>query len=282
MKIRYPSQAGAFYAGSASALRSQLEGCFKHKYGPVKIPQVREGRPKKTIGLVVPHAGYMYSGHVAAHSYLALGSDGTPETLVILGPNHTGLGSGVSIMTEGAWRTPLGDAVIDKEVANRIWRASGIIDVDEDAHRYEHSVEVQLPFLQYMYGKAFRFVPITLMMQDLETCREIGNSIGSVGKNRDLVVIASTDLTHYEPQQIAEQKDSLVIKAILELDEEQLADVVVSKHISMCGSGPVLSTLVAAKKLGSKTARLLSYRTSGDVTDDRDAVVGYASISLEI
>jgi len=281
MKIRYPSQAGAFYAGSASALQSQIENCFKHKYGPGKIPKVREGRPEKTIGIVVPHAGYRASGPVAAYSYLRLGSDGVPGTVVILGPNHTGLGSGVSIMVEGIWRTPLGDAVIDSEVANRIWRASGIIDADETAHRYEHSIEVQLPFLQYMYGKAFKFVPITLMMQDLETCKEIGNSIGSVGKDRDLVVIASTDLTHYEPQQTAEQKDSLVIKAILELDEKKLDEVVLSKHISMCGIGPVLSTLIAVKKLGSKTARLLSYQTSGDILGGKDAVVGYVSISLE-
>ena len=282
MKVRYPSQAGAFYAGSAASLRSEIENCFKHKYGPGKIPEVRSGKPQKVSGIIVPHAGYMYSGHVAAHSYLELGTDGTPETAVILGPNHTGLGSGVSMMTEGVWRTPLGDTAIDRELANQIWRASGLIDVDESAHRYEHSIEVQLPFLQYMYGGSFRFVPISLMMQDLKTCREIGKTIASVGKDRGLVIVASTDLTHYESQQEAERKDSMVVEAIRELDEERLNDVVLSHHISMCGYGPVMTTIVAAKKLGSKTARLLSYRTSGDITGDMDAVVGYASMSLEV
>ncbi len=282
MKVRYPCQAGAFYAGSATALRSEVENCFKHKFGPGKVPVVQGGRPRKIVGLIVPHAGYTYSGHVAAHSYLELGSDGTPETVVVLGPNHTGLGSGVSIVTEGVWRTPLGDAQIDSRLANRIWRACRMIDVDEDAHRYEHSIEVQLPFLQYMYGKSFKFIPICFMMQDLETCREVGEAIGSIGKDQSLVVVASTDLTHYESQQVAKEKDSMVIETILGLDEEKLDESVISNHISMCGHGPVVATIVAAKMLGSKTARLLNYQTSGDITGDRGAVVGYASISFEI
>lgn len=281
MKVRYPSQAGAFYAGSASSLRSEVEDCFKHKYGPGKIPQVRSGRPQRIIGIIVPHAGYMYSGHVAAHSYLELGTDGTPETVIILGPNHTGLGSGVSIMTEGIWRTPLGDTAIDHELANQISRASGIIDVDESAHLHEHSIEVQLPFLQYMYGGSFKFVPICFMMQDLETCSEIGSTIASLGRDRGVVIVASTDLTHYESQQEVERKDSMVIEAIQELDESRLNEVILSHHISMCGYGPVMTTIVAVKGLGCRTGRLLSHRTSGDITGDMDAVVGYASMSLE-
>ena len=151
MKVRHPSQAGTFYAGSPTTLRSEVENCFKHKYGPGRTPEVKKDKPRKIVGIVVPHAGYMYSGHIAAHSYLTLGSDGTPKTVVLLGPNHTGMGSGVSILTEGAWRTPLGDVAIDSDMADQIWRASQIIDVDEEAHRFEHSIEVQLPFLQYLY-----------------------------------------------------------------------------------------------------------------------------------
>jgi len=282
MKVRYPSQAGAFYAGSEVALRSQIEDCFRHEYGPGEIPKVEEEAPKKIVGIIVPHAGYMYSGHVAAHSYLAMGSDGTPETVLILGPNHTGLGSGVSIMSDGVWRTPLGDVAIDSELAVRIWRSSGMVDLDESAHRYEHSIEIQLPFLQYLYGDSVKFIPICFMMHDLETCREVGRTIASEGRGKSIAVVASTDLTHYESQKTAEYKDSKVIEAILELNEEELDDVVVSNHISMCGRGPVIAALVAAKSLGCKTARLLSYRTSGEISGDREAVVGYAALSLEV
>ncbi len=282
MKVRHPSQAGTFYAGSAATLRSEVESCFKHKYGPGRTPKVKKDKPRKIVGLVVPHAGYMYSGHIAAHSYLTLGSDGTPKTVVLLGPNHTGLGSGISISTEGAWRTPLGDVAIDSDVANQIWRTSEIIDVDEEAHRFEHSIEVQLPFLQYLYGCSFKFVPICFMMQDLETCKEVGKAIGSIGKDHSPVVIASTDLTHYESSQVAQQKDSMVIEAIIDLDEDRLYEAVISQNISMCGYGPVISAIVAAKELGSEAARLLSYGTSGDISGDRDAVVGYASLSFEI
>lgn len=280
MKVRHPCQAGMFYAGTSQALKAQIEGCFTHKFGPGKLPKVKEKGPRNIVGLICPHAGYMYSGPVAAHAYYNLAEDGCPETLVLFGPNHTGRGSALAIMNEGVWRTPLGDVEVDAEVANQILRESGIIDVDDSAHAFEHSVEVQLPFLQYLYGQTFKFVPICFLMQDLETSREVGEVVAKALSGKEALVVASTDLTHYESQERAEQKDKMVINALLKLDEEKLYSAVESYRISMCGYGPVVALITAAKALGAKRAQLLCYKTSGSVTGDFSAVVGYASVSL--
>lgn len=212
--------------------------------------------------------------------YSELASDGCPDTVVILGPNHYGIGSGVSAMVEGAWQTPLGEVEIDSLFAKQIYKNSGIIDIDETAHINEHSIEVHLPFLQYIYGSRFKFVPISMMMQDLRTSRSVGESIANSTGDRDVLVIASTDLSHYEPQEQAERKDRLVMDAVLKLDEEELMRVVEQENISMCGYGPVASAIVAGKILGAKVSKVLSYHTSGDVTGDYGQVVGYMSARI--
>jgi len=232
------------------------------------------------VGLVVPHAGYMASGPVAAHAYNHLAKDGKPDVIVVFGPNHTGHGSALSIMNEGAWRTPLGDVEVDTETANQILSASDIIDVDDRAHVYEHSIELQLPFLQYLYGSEFKFVPICFMMQDLVSSREVGKAVATALKGKNALVIASSDLTHYEPQERAEKKDKMAVDAALEMDEEGYYRAVEAYGISTCGYGPVIAAITAAKELGAKKAELLSYKTSGDVLGDRSAVVGYASIAF--
>jgi len=280
LKVRRPCQAGAFYSGTKSSLTKQVENCFLHKFGPGKLPQVNRSANRSILALVCPHAGYMYSGAVAANSYFALAADGVPHTCVILGPNHTGMGSGVSIMIEGAWETPLGVSSIDIETARKIQKETEIIDIDESAHRLEHSIEVQLPFLQYVYGVDVKFVPICMMMQDLTTSREVGEALSSTLAGLNAVVIASSDMTHYESQAAASKKDRLAIESILSLDEESLQRVVESASISMCGYGPVTAAITAVKLLGARNASLLSYRTSGDVTGDTSAVVGYASILI--
>jgi len=279
-RVRYPSQAGTFYAGSSEALKRQIENCFTHRFGPGTIPKVAKNGPRKILGLVCPHAGYMYSGPVAANSYYQLALDGRVDVFVILGPNHYGVGSGLAIMDSGIWRTPLGDVEVDAELAKKIVHESGLIDIDESAHRYEHSIEVQIPFLQYLYGSSFKIVPICFLMQDLESSKEVGNALAKVLAGRNAVIIASTDMTHYEPQSRAEEKDKRAINAILKMDEELLYATLESYNISACGYGPVIALIVAAKKLGAKDVKLLSYRTSGDITGDKSSVVGYASISF--
>jgi AmmeMemoRadiSam system protein B len=280
LKIRKPAVAGSWYAGTPDLLRQQLEELFTHRLGPGSLPSVSMEGPRDIVGLVVPHAGYMASGPVAAHAYHHLAKDGKPDVIVILGPNHTGRGSGISIMNEGVWRTPLGDVEIDAGTANNIVQASDIIDIDYRAHVSEHSIELQLPFLQYLYGSKFKFVPICLMMQDLLSSREVGKAVAAALRGKNGLVIASSDLTHYEPQERAEQKDKLAIDAALALDETQYYNVVESYGISTCGYGPVIGTIVASKELGAKKAELLCYGTSGDVLGDRSAVVGYASVSI--
>jgi len=279
-KVRYPSQAGAFYAGSSESLRRQIESCFIHRFGSGEVPKVLEDGPRKIVGLVCPHAGYMYSGPVAANSYYKLALDGKVDVFVILGPNHHGVGSGLATVDSGVWRTPLGDVEVDSDTAKEIIHESGIIDADESAHHYEHSIEVQIPFLQYLYGSSFKFVPICFLMQDLESSRDVGNVLAKVLAGKNAVVIASTDMTHYEPQKRAEEKDRKAIDAILKMDEGLLYSTIESYRISACGFGPVIALITAAKKLNARNAELLCYKTSGDITGDKSSVVGYASIDI--
>jgi AmmeMemoRadiSam system protein B len=270
--MRYTAAAGSFYPGNENALKKQIEECFAHKLGPGEIPVYKKG-DRKIKGVVVPHAGYVYSGPVAAHVYSALANDGFPETFIIIGPNHTGYGSGVAVTTE-SFNTPLGDVNVDKELAKEL--LDTIIDNDIDAHRYEHSIEVQLPFLQYI-KKDFSFVPVCMGMQDYKTAKEVGSIIKDAIKDRNAVVIASSDFTHYEPKEIANRKDKMAVDAIINLNSKKLFEVVKQNNITMCGYGPVMSMLEA---VNGKKATLLKYATSGDIQPMND-VVGYAGIIVE-
>jgi AmmeMemoRadiSam system protein B len=281
LKIRFPAVAGSWYAGTPNSLRNQIEELFIHRLGPGSLPQILKEGPRNLVGLVVPHAGYLASGPVAAHAYYSLAKDGKPDVTVIFGPNHTGYGSAIAVMNEGFWRTPLGDVEIDTETADRILQASRIVDVDEMAHAYEHSIELQLPFLQYLYGSDFKFVPVCFMMQDLESSREVGKATAKALKGKNALVIASSDMTHDEPQKIAEKKDGLAIEAALKMDEELYYSTVESYAISTCGYGPTIAAITAAKELGAKKAQLLCYKTSGDIFGDYSSrIVGYASIAF--
>jgi len=279
VKIRLPSQAGAFYAGKAESLKRQIEECFLHELGPGKIPTVIRG-PRRIIGLICPHAGYMYSGPVAAHAYYNLALDGKPDIVIIFGPNHTGYGSALAIMNEGFWRTPLGDVEVDSETANKIVKEARIVDVDDSAHRHEHSIEVQLPFLQYLFGSEFKIVPICFLMQDLPSARDVGQAVARVLSGKNALIIASSDMTHYEPQKSAEKKDRLALQAIEAMDEERFYSVIEEHRITACGYGPIMALITASKALGAKEAKLLCYRTSGDVIGDYSAVVGYAAVQF--
>jgi len=255
-----------------------MEECFIHEFGPKALPKVADSKLKQTVGLVSPHAGYMYSGPVAAHGYYHLALDGKPDLIVLFGPNHTGMGSGLAIMRDGVWQTPLGEVEIDTAAADAIVRESRLIDVDESAHMREHSIEVQLPWLQYLYGSSFRFVPICFLMQDLQSSREVGVAVAKALRDKNALVIASTDMTHYEPQKTAEKKDKAVIEAASKLDEQKVYSMVEALQVSMCGYGPVVAAITAAKELGAKNGKLLCYKTSGDIVGDYSAVVGYASM----
>jgi AmmeMemoRadiSam system protein B len=277
-KIRRPTQAGAFYEGDAEALRAQIRNCFLHRLGPGKLPKVRDGKLSSVVGLVCPHAGYMYSGPVAANAYYELAADGKPETVIVLGPNHTGYGSGLAVMNEGFWRTPLGDVEINGEAADDLVRKARIVDVDETAHRFEHSIEVQLPFLQYLYGDSFRLVPVCFQMQDLDSAVEVGRALVEVMDGRNAVLVASSDMTHYEPQKTAARKDLDALRAVEALEVNRFYSILQAENVTACGYGPIAAVMTAAKGLMVESAKLLRYQTSGDITGDQSNVVGYAAV----
>ena len=290
-KIRHPTVAGQFYDANEKDLRQTIEKCFTDYRGPGEIPKVKNTK-KKIKGIIVPHAGFIFSGSIAAHSYKFLAEHGFADTFIILGPNHTGMGSGVSIMTEGEWMTPFGTTKINEKIAKQLRR--DVIHIDENAHKYEHSIEVQLPFLQYLVGnKNFDFVPLCIAMQDIKTSQEVGNILANIIKDSDenIVIIASTDFTHagfnynsmpplgVRVDKYAEKQDKLAIEKILKLDSKGLIDTVEKNNITMCGYGPVASLITAAKKLGSNKAELLKYGTSYEVQPS-SSCVGYASLAI--
>ena len=277
MKVRKPAVADLFYPGTAKELLEQIEWCYKDKLGPGAMPQVNIKGRREIIAMVVPHAGYVYSGPVAAHAYKELANDGVPDTAVIIGPNHTGYGAAVSVWTKGAWKTPLGEVKINEELASNL--LDRIIQADDTAHLYEHSIEVQIPWIQHLYMEEVKIVPITMMAQDIETARDVGSAISQISDN--VVIIASSDFTHYEPQSIAIEKDRSMIEAIINLDEEKLYQQRELLNSTMCGFGPVAAAIVAAKEMKAKEATLLKYATSGDATGDFSRVVGYASIVIK-
>lgn len=280
LSIREPAYAGSFYPAQPERLKQLIEDSFIHERGPGRLPE-KKSKSRKITAVVCPHAGYQFSGPCASHSYLELAEQKSPETVIILGPNHSGWGSPVSMYGEGAWRTPLGVVDVDEKLAREIFTQSNIIDYDETAHRREHSIEVQIPFLQFIFGE-FKIVPICMGYQDLKTSIEIGEAIYEAIKDLNAIIVASSDLSHQESQESANRKDHLVIDAIEAMDEERLHKIVKEYRITTCGYGPVTSALVVSKKLHALKAKLLAYYTSGDIIGDYKAVVGYAAAKMTL
>ncbi|MFQ6127325.1 MAG: MEMO1 family protein [Thermoplasmata archaeon] len=269
--MRYPAVAGQFYSSTEEALIEEIYSCYMSPIGPGKPPRLKEGK-RRIRGLVVPHAGYVFSGPVAAHAYYALAEDGFPKTFVIIGPNHSGMGSPVALTTQD-FSTPLGEVKVNRELAGDLVKG-GVAD-DIIAHRYEHSVEVQLPFLQHI-SKNFDFLPISMMDQEYRSAKNLGELLSDVISGRDAVVIASTDFSHYVPQNLAKTKDNEVIQKILGLDPQGMNKARTRHNVSMCGYGPVMVMLMATK---GKEAELLKYATSGDVRPMQE-VVGYGAVVI--
>ncbi len=267
-EIREPAVAGRFYPGDPDKLLADIRS-----YTPAQKTE-----KLAALGCVVPHAGYVYSGHVAGAVYERLD---LPQRYVILCPNHTGAGHPLAILDEGAWRTPLGNATIDHELAGSLRASFPLLNVDAEAHRAEHALEVQLPFLQALVGE-FKFVPIAVGTGRIDVLFALGESIAKTvaASGERVMVIASSDMNHYENDADTRIKDSLAIERMLALDPKGLNDVVQHENISMCGYGPAISMLTATRRLGATRAELIKYATSGDISGDRDMVVGYAGIAV--
>ena len=270
--VRHPAVAGQFYPSNPDKLRQEIETF------------VQPGREKlSALGCVVPHAGYMYSGHVAGAVYARLE---LPRRFIILCPNHTGAGQPLAIMSRGRWMTPLGEAAIDEPLAEELKREFSPLREDDVAHSREHALEVQLPFLQQIVHE-FAFVPIVVGTGRLEVLTELGSSLARVlkrlapspdGSKHDVLVIASSDMNHYEGEERTRVKDRMAIDRVLALDPAGLWETVQREQISICGYGPAVTMLTAARELGATKAELVKYATSGDVSGDRDWVVGYAGM----
>lgn len=276
--MRPPAVAGRFYPANAQHLRAEIETFIT----PRAEAEAESRRPEaklRAMGCIVPHAGYVYSGGVAGTVYRRLE---LPRRYVILCPNHTGMGEPLAIMSEGVWRTPLGDAAIDQELAQALKEKMPLLAEDSTAHRYEHAIEVQLPFLQVL-APGFHFVPIAVGTGNFEVLSALGTVIARVLESRGepVLVIASSDMNHYEDDVVTREKDSKAIEQVLALKPRGLFDVVQHNNISMCGYGPATAMLTAACRLGASQAQLLHYATSGDVSNDREMVVGYAGIAVQ-
>ncbi|MEC7640839.1 MAG: AmmeMemoRadiSam system protein B [Nitrospinota bacterium] len=264
---RDPAVAGKFYSANPQSLLDEVQSHVEKQ--PEKVP---------VIGVVSPHAGFMYSGDVAGAVYSRIE---IPDTLVILGPNHTGKGKPVSLMAEGTWSMPFGQAPIDTELAQEILKASPLIHDDSSAHLYEHSLETQLPFIQY-FRKNFYFVPVCLKRLSLHDCERISQALFTAVERvgRPVLIVASSDMTHFESHASASRKDRQCIDQILKRDAQGLYETVRQNEISMCGVNPVTVMLLYSNLRGAKDCSLVKYMTSGEVSGDMDRVVGYAGLII--
>jgi AmmeMemoRadiSam system protein B len=278
--IRHPVAAGMFYENNRDRLLKQMEGLFLHKLGPGKLPSKKFGVKRESIGYTSPHAGYMYSGPVAAHTYYRLSQEKVPDTIIIIGPNHTGLGPAVSMAPWKEWETPLGRIEVDTELRDYFVRKSKLIYPEYSAHLYEHSIEVQLPFIQYIYeDKDVRILPFSVLNQMPFIAEKLASEIEEAVKtlDKDVIIIASTDMTHYEPHDTARKKDLKAFEMMQTLDHNKFFEYITRNNVSMCGPLGVMVLMILEKKRGGKTPELLKYSTSGEVTGDLEAVVGYLS-----
>ncbi len=265
--MRKCAVAGQFYPASEHVLTQELEDCFSG------IEMVHD---KSVKGIVVPHAGYTYSGHTAAYGYARIPP---ADTFILIGPNHTGYGQAVSVSVD-TWDTPLGSVESDIELIDAL--GAGVIAKDEDAHIYEHSLEVQLPFLKTMFSHDFKIVMMCMGLQDQNVAAIVGSKIADAIRQtgRNAVIIASSDFSHYIDASTAQHIDMDIIDSITELDVDGIYRKLSTHNASMCGYGPVATMLTATKKLGATEGRLLHYSNSGDVTGDMTAVVGYGAIAI--
>jgi len=277
MPLRKPAVSGSFYPSDPVELEALIRDCYYHALGPGRQPPA-EVRGDRVAAVVSPHAGYVFSGPVAAHSYLHLSSLRSPELAIVIGPNHHGLGGGVSSWREGEWETPLGRMRVDSEASEELRRATGILDFDPLSHAWEHSVEVQLPFLQQVFGNQLKVLPICISFQDEGTTSLLAEGIAKVASGRRTLLVASSDLTHYEPSDAARSKDSALLEQVKALDVKSFYSTLERLEVTACGYGAIASVMGACAILGLTKGEVLKYANSGDTTKDYTSVVGYPSV----
>jgi len=280
--LRRPAVAGQFYPADPGSLVRAITDCYQHRLGPGEVPSAVSQSMSGVAGFVVPHAGYPYSGPVAAHAFHRMAVLGRPTVAVVLGPSHLGAGSPLALSASSSWDTPLGSMQVLEELGQRLCNSLPELAVDLNAHASEHSLEVQLPFLFHLYGPDLLLVPIVMADQSPETSGRLGRALATSLAGTSAVVLASTDFSHYLSDEEARREDCHALDAITSLDTEELDSVIRSRGLSMCGPGPVMAMLTALHESGATEGELLAYATSGDTSGDYSAVVGYAAIAVEI
>ncbi len=279
--VRRPAVAGMFYEGSVAALRRQLEALFLHPLGPGAAPQVNAAGEHALRGLISPHAGFVYSGAVAAHAYAALAADGPPDCAIIIGPDHRGIDRPCAISEVDCWQTPLGDLRVERELGRSIATRLDLPVLSAATADREHSLEVQLPFLRFLFDDAVSILPIVMADQRQQFAERLATALVDSLAGRRVVVIASTDLNHYLSGPESVRRDSMLIDAMLGGDCRSLQELVAG-GMSMCGPGPACVALRASQLQGAAKVRLLQYANSGDSSGNYANVVGYAALSIGV
>lgn len=275
---RLPAVAGYFYPENKNELANLIQKVFESEIGAAG--KIDQDFPTTINGVVCPHAGIIFSGAVASWAYAVLSLTDPIDTFIIIGPNHRGLGRRASLSSAESWITPLGKVEVDQEAVNFLISASSIFSIDDRAHQYEHSCEIQIPFLQHFIPFSFKICPISLLDQTFEAAKEISQAIIKLSQKKKIVIIASTDFTHYESDTVAREKDLICIDNIIRLDGEEFFHCIHRNQISICGPGGVGTLIEFQKNRHSSRGNLLCYATSGDINGQYDQVVGYAAIAF--
>ena len=275
MEIRTPAVSGTFYPENEKKLKNLIHECFMHPIGPGKTSPTDSD--KKIYGVICPHAGFVYSGPVACHSFYSL-SASSSKLAIIVGPNHYGIGQNVASMIDASWKTPLGLVEVDSDSVLELRERLNILEIDSFSHSKEHSIEVQIPMLQDVFSNEMKILPISLINQEQKTATMVGSAIAKIAQEKDALLIGSSDFTHYEENEFAHRQDLALIDPILKLDVDEFYKILYERKVTACGFGAIASIMTACKELGATQGKLLKYATSGDISGDKSSVVGYASI----
>ena len=275
MEIRTPAVSGTFYPENEKKLKNLIHECFMHPIGPGKTSPTDSN--EKIYGVICPHAGFVYSGPVACHSFYSL-SASSSKLAIIVGPNHYGIGQNVASMIDVSWKTPLGLAEVDSDSVLELREYLDILEIDSFSHSKEHSIEVQIPMLQEVFSDEMKILPISLINQEQKTVTLVGSAIAKIAQEKDALLIGSSDFTHYEENGFAHRQDLALIDPILKLDVDGFYKILYERKVTACGFGAIASIMTACKELGATQGKLLKYATSGDISGDKSSVVGYASI----
>ena len=275
MEIRTPAVSGTFYPENEKKLKNLIHECFMHPIGPGKTSPTDSD--EKIYGVICPHAGFVYSGPVACHSFYSL-SASSSNLAIIVGPNHYGIGQNVASMVDASWKTPLGLVEVDSDSVLELREHLDILETDSFSHSKEHSIEVQIPMLQEVFSNEMKILPISLINQEQKTATMVGSAIAKIAQEKDALLIGSSDFTHYEENEFAHRQDLALIDPILKLDVDEFYKILDERKVTACGFGAIASIMTACKELGATEGKLLKYATSGDVSGDKSSVVGYASI----